>query len=1021
VDRSRPNTHDSGADAEVTEPQTTLEGDSDDGVPRPSVTQEQLTRGSTVGRYTVLEKIGSGGMGVVYAAFDPQLDRKVALKVMHPRSGAREHSRGGRQRLLREAQAMAKLSHPNVITVHDVGTFGERVFVAMEFIEGCTLRSWLSNQKREWSDVVDAFVEAGRGLAAAHAAGIVHRDFKPDNVLMGLTGIGREQTDGRVIVMDFGLARQASVRTARTSLDPDKTLDSRPGGEDLSLTRTGALLGTPAYMAPEQHKNGPVGPAADQFSFCVALWEGLYGERPFGGTNVTSVAMNVLEGRIRPPPRDAQVPTWLRDVLTRGLSVAPSDRYASMDALLAELQRDPPQDNRPWLAAGVAVVLASATVAVYLVSTSTSGPSCDDAHAHIEGVWNDDRARAVRAALTRSSLSYAEASAQSVASIIDAYTERWARVHAETCTMDRGSRRPHATVSSGAGMRCAAERLAELDALLDVYAFEPEAAVVDHAVSAALALAPPERCLDPTDHRPADDTAKARRIAMDLPVARAFLLTGRPHKALEHAAPLADLAASADDFARESEVLLVIAGAHVEKNDLMAAERSLRRAIVSASTAGRPDLEARGWTRMVELVGLRSHDFVDGRRLALAAESGVARAGSPADLHADLLVLLGAMNLAEGNDQDAFRDFDRALRMRREHLASNHLDVASAAEGVGLALDALGRHTEAVEHHTAVLSTREQVLGTQHPLCGIALSHLGAAMLGANEVRRATATLIRARMILDPEGDVSLDQIPEEANATPSTPEVDDASEHDRNLAVVLDRLGLAMRATEKLDVASRLHGHAAAMMTALPASDRDLAYPLGNLGLALTELGHSDEALPHLRRALQLAESTLAPGHHDRGILHLNLANASWALGEIEDARVHYDHALRIWEDIADEHPLLAYALTGVGRARLAANDAPGAVEMLDRAFELRDHEQEDAMNLAETSLLLARALWATQRNSQRALELAAHARDLAKSSEPADASDLERLLSGAEIFGLSDRLVPAGLGLIDRRHPPH
>jgi eukaryotic-like serine/threonine-protein kinase len=1001
----------------VTEPEATLEGESHDGRPRPNATDEPLARGSTVGRYTVLEKIGSGGMGVVYAAFDPQLDRKVALKVMHPRSAGTDHSRGSRQRLLREAQAMAKLSHPNVITVHDVGTFGQRVFVAMEFIEGCTLRAWLTSQTREWSDVVDAFVEAGRGLAAAHAAGLVHRDFKPDNVLMGMTGGGGGQTDGRVIVMDFGLARQASARAAKTVRDPERSQDSRPANDELSLTRTGALLGTPAYMAPEQHKSDPVGPAADQFSFCVALWEGLYGERPFGGTNVTAIAMHVLEGRIRPPPRDAQVPTWLRDVMTRGLSVAPSDRFASMDALLAELQRDPPQDNRPWIVAAVATVLASAIVGVYLVSKSAAAPTCDDAGDHVAKVWNETRSRQVRDALTRPTLPYAEVSARNALAVIDAYTERWARVHSEACAMNRKSRRAESTGPGETGMRCADERLAELDALLDALSLEPADTAVDRAVHAALALTPPEHCLDLRDPRTADETPKLRQIATELPIARALLLTGRAREALEAGTVLADLAASADDTRREAEIMLVVADAHLENGDLPAAERSLRRSIAAASSAGSDEIEAGAWIRMVDIVGLRHHDVVHARRLALAAESSIARAGNPPSLRADLLVLLGSMNLAEGSHQDALRDFDRALAIRREHLGSNHLALASAGVGVGVALDGLGRHTEAIEHLGSVLSTREQVLGTQHPLCGSTLSHLGAAMLGANEIRRATATLIRARMILDPEGDVTVDELPDSGSA--STPGVDTTTQYDRNLAVVLDRLGLAMRATEKTDAAARLHTQAAAMMTTSPDSHRDLAYPLGNLGLALTEQGRSKDALPHLQRALELAESTLAPGHDVRGILHLNLANAAWAVGDIETSGAHYEHARRVWEDAADDHPLLAYALTGLGRARLAADDAPGAVEVLDRALELRDDPSEDAINVAETSLLLARALWATQRNSERALELAARARDLAKADEPANASDLERLLSGAEIFGLSDRLVPAGLGLIDRRHP--
>ena len=1029
MDRLRPDTFDSDAEAETATAERTLEGDSFDGEARGPAQDEPLARGSTVGRYTVLEKIGAGGMGVVYAAFDPQLDRKVALKVMHPQSSGLSHSRGGRQRLLREAQAMAKLSHPNVITVHDVGTFGERVFVAMEFIEGCTLREWLTAHKRDWTDVVEAFVRAGRGLAAAHAAGLVHRDFKPDNVLMGLMGSGRDQTDGRIIVMDFGLARQTSTPAAKTPYDVS-TRNETPAANDLSLTRTGALLGTPAYMAPEQHKGDPIGPAADQFSFCVALWEGLYGERPFGGTNVTSVAMNVLEGRVRPPPRDAQVPAWLRDVLIRGLSVAPSDRYASMDALLAELQRDPPQSSRPWLAAVVAIAVAGSMVGIYAWRKAATAPTCDDAAAQVEQVWNDERRRRLREALAVP-LPYADASVQSVEALVDDYAGRWAAVYGEACAARVRSRRTNAkasTLGEGDGMRCATARLQELDALLDAYAFAPDQDVMDHAVAAALALTPPERCTQSDAARASigreavvgRSNGKTRRIADELPTARAMLLTGRSDLALERARPLSELAGSAGDPVLEAEVLLVLARAHAGRGELGLAERHLRRAVLAASAAGQGELEARAWLEMVEVVGLRQHAIVDGRRLSLAAESSIQRAGDPPHLRAELSMLLGAMHQAEGNDSEALREFDRALRIRRDRLPANPLALASAREGVGIALDGLGRHAEAVEHHAAVLSVREQLLGTQHPLCGTALSHLGAAMLGANELRRATATLVRARMILDPDGDVALDDIPEAEVRTTSTPVPDSPSRHARQLAVVLDRLGLTMRGSEKLEAAFRLHSLSGATLAALPGHGRDLAYPLGNLGLALTELGRADEALPPLRRALELAESTLAPGHQDRGLLHLNLANAAWAVGDVEDARTHYEHALRIWEDISDEHRWLSYALTGLGRTRLAADDAPAAVELLERAYDLRDHEQEDSMNLAETSLLLARALWATQRNPERALELAMQARDLARASEPANVSDLERLLSGAQIFGLSDRLVPAGLGLIDRRHPP-
>ena len=233
-----------------------------------------LTRGATVGRYVILKLVGRGGMGEVYAAYDPQLDRRVALKLLHHQAGGDGSSRTARERLLREAKTIARLSHPNVVVVHDAGEIEGRVFIAMEFIEGHTLGAWLAAAPRGWREVRDVFLAAGEGLAAAHEAGFVHRDFKPQNVMVG--------RDGAVRVMDFGLASGAAALTE----DGDAAVHREAAGVDVrgapvALTRTGMLLGTPLYMAPEQFKAHPAYARSDQFSFCVALHESLYGEHPF--------------------------------------------------------------------------------------------------------------------------------------------------------------------------------------------------------------------------------------------------------------------------------------------------------------------------------------------------------------------------------------------------------------------------------------------------------------------------------------------------------------------------------------------------------------------------------------------------------------------------------------------------------------------------------------------------------------------------------------------------------------------
>ena len=289
-----------------------------------------LARGTSVGRYVILDHIGSGGMGTVYAGFDPKLDRKVAIKVL---ALHRRRDPTSLARLAREAQSMARLSHPNVVTIHDVGDHDGKVFLAMEFVDGTTLGRWLRERDRAWPEVVDAYRAAGRGLAAAHDAGLVHRDFKPDNVMVA--------ADGRVLVMDFGLAR-----TSADSLDPSS--DALCGDEtaDTSLTSAGMLVGTPAYMAPEQFDNAMnVGPASDQFSFCASMYEALFEHRPFEGNSLPHLVSEVKAGRVRPIPTGTAVPKWLVAAIVRGLSVDPTARHASMQELLALL--DGGTDSRP--------------------------------------------------------------------------------------------------------------------------------------------------------------------------------------------------------------------------------------------------------------------------------------------------------------------------------------------------------------------------------------------------------------------------------------------------------------------------------------------------------------------------------------------------------------------------------------------------------------------------------------------------------------------------------------------------
>jgi len=291
-----------------------------------SVRLAAVTVGAQVGRYVVRGHLGHGAMGVVLLANDPELGREVALKMLRTAGG---DERVGRVRLLREAQALARISHPNVVAVHDVGISDGMVFLAMEVVQGGTLKAWLARRTRGWQEILEIFVAIGAGLSAAHQAGLVHRDFKPENVLI--------DGDGRAKVTDFGLAHAAEVTPAPPADDADGSPAELPASA--SLTTTGMLIGTPAYMSPEQYARLPTDARSDQFAFCVALWEALYRQHPFRSESLQGLAIAVSSGLVAPPDDTRGVPQWVQDCLRRGMSVQPNARWPTMRALLAALER----------------------------------------------------------------------------------------------------------------------------------------------------------------------------------------------------------------------------------------------------------------------------------------------------------------------------------------------------------------------------------------------------------------------------------------------------------------------------------------------------------------------------------------------------------------------------------------------------------------------------------------------------------------------------------------------------------
>ncbi|MCH9685194.1 MAG: serine/threonine protein kinase [Deltaproteobacteria bacterium] len=304
-----------------------------------------------LGRFEIRGRLGMGGLGIVYEAYDRRLDREVALKRMRPESrGPR-----GAARLLREAQALARLSDPHVVTVFEAGELDDDVYVAMELVRGTTLRAWLQLQSRPWRTVLGVLVQAGHGLAAAHAAGLVHRDFKPDNVLV--------RDDGHALVVDFGLARGVGDMKG-SAIQPTSDDDRVELATDLSLTRAGAVLGTPRYMAPEQHDGALASAAADQYALCVTAYEALWGAPPFDAAGLESLAAAKRTGLVSGGER-GPIPAQVRRAIVRGLAPDPAARWPSLEPLLLVLEDDPIRRRRRRLAVAlitlfVGVVLTGA-------------------------------------------------------------------------------------------------------------------------------------------------------------------------------------------------------------------------------------------------------------------------------------------------------------------------------------------------------------------------------------------------------------------------------------------------------------------------------------------------------------------------------------------------------------------------------------------------------------------------------------------------------------------------------------
>jgi eukaryotic-like serine/threonine-protein kinase len=814
---------------------------------------------SRIDRYVVLERVASGAIGTVVAAYDPKLDRKVALKLLRTRG-----SPAWRERLMREAKALARLSHPNVVAVYDAGTHDDEVYLAMELVEGVDVARWLADAPRSVVEVLEVFRQAGQGIVAAHAAGLVHRDIKPANILVG--------NDGRVRVADFGLSRTHADAIDEPVFGESTTLEGSTG--------SGAIVGTPAYMAPEQHEGEAATPRSDQFQFCVALWEGLFGERPFVAKDERALAAAKQRGPAE-TPSDRAVPEAIVVAIRRGLSPDPSRRFASLEELLAAIDVDPSRARRRATMIGIAVV---AVGGIALASWWSRQPACTGAELRLAGVWDEPRRSALRDAFAASEAPFRERTAERTIAALDAHGARIVAAQQEACEATR-VRGEHSEAVLDARSRCLGLRVHELGALVDELV-RADADVMLRATTAAQSLAAPESC---TREEGEVEVARPEVIAARerLADARARRSAGRYAAALELGRAVADEARELDDDALRAEALVIVAAAEQELGSPRDAEITLREAAVLARESGRPRIEARVWIDL-----LRSTENPRAPELtefwSELARASLAAVGGDRKLEADLERNAGTALVAAGRYEAALAHHMRARELFEEVYGPASIAVANTDDSIGSALHSLGRHDESLGYHRAAAATLEQLLGPEHPYVGTAIANIGLELAAKDDLEAAAEEDRRALAIV--EAALGRDHIKVAAISA--------------NYATVLARLGRSDEAVSRYEQAQRI------LAARLGADHPDALRVGANIGEQRLAQGDIAEADAIFRRTASGLAAALGPQHADVGVAHLNLARVLDREGRRSEAQVEADRAVAILEGALDQgHPFVAEA----------------------------------------------------------------------------------------------------------------
>lgn len=955
--------------------------------------------GAAIGRFTVLGLLGIGGMGVVLSAYDPDLDRKVALKLLRGDQFRGARAAAGRDALLREAKAMARLSHPNVVAVYEAGVLDGNGYVVMEQVAGITLRRWL-DEPRGWQDVLEVLRAAGQGLAAAHRAGVIHRDFKPENVLVSDGAPAR--TEGRGGARDGARAEGLIVRVSDFGLAGDGT----------------SARGTREYQAPELERGGPgeakLGDArADQYAFCVTLWEALHGARPARGPG-GAIAM----------PAARKAPGWIYAALLRGLAADPAARWPSMDALLVQLGRlSRARWSRlaPLLGLGAALVAAAA----FLVGQERAAPpGCQRAEARLVGAWDGARRDEVARAFGDPALRFGAAAWPAVAAQLDGYARDWSAMYGAACRATHEEGRQSSRLLD-LRMECLERRRGVLANLSSLWAKGMSPELVLSALDSALGLPPLAPCADVAaltgrvalpPEQAARDAIAAARAQIDH--AAALLLAGQrpeakqaavsaqaaadatawPAVRAEAALTLGKTLAELEEPAAEPSLLAAARFAGSARDDRLAAEamvelvqhlaedqqRAERALLVSevadglVARAGDEPIARVQWARFTAAALRVKSEYARAREvLAEARRRAVAELGEEAW---DVSVLDGELARvaeAQGDTATARRLGAQVLAAAITRFGPDHPRVAAYLNNQAMAADSDGDGRAAREYHRRALAIKEKVFGDESTSTALTLNNLAIVEISLGDVAAGQAMLERALAI-------------REKLLGPKHP----------HLATTLGNLSMVYLRRGRLDDGVAAAERALAIkLEAYGPDNAFVANSESDLGRLRAVQGDHAAALELFRKSLTVREKLFGAEHAKTRAARLKVASQLVELGRCGEAQPSLTAILAAAAkeaDFLDE----ADALATLADCDLAGGQARRALPRLEKAVALleqpppreggkggsKSSDPVDPLVLGSTRWRLARALAAVGRGEEAVAAMRAAERELAN-----DEADLE------------------------------